>query len=470
MNNQFSKENLEKLGIFELRNLAREIGVYSPTTYKKQELIDNVLLIASGKLEPHVAKTKQGRPPKSISGVNNLLDIFIPKNVDNTSEDSNSNYDFNIGNLANLTAMEGNSNLEYNAKDELNSGILEVYNGNYGFCLEKSYITDNKSENFFVSNTYISKYNLKSGDELTGYTKKVSDTKPMIMYKLESINGSPVKDFNVERKNFNESKAIHPNEIINRKPINKLNGKYLSEFIPVGKGQRILIVTPNNIDYSYLILAVLNTLKHKDDNFVKSCILIDERPEDITEYEDNLETSRVISTTFEDNPEQAIQKIKLEFERAKRNVEIGKDVVIILSNLNRLMDIYTKFNASKNDLSLEKTKDKSKLMVKRLLNNARNTQDMGTLSIISIIEDNADEEFISELKELCNMQLIVKREKYLKKNNIWFDILKSKTRKLELLLNKKDYNKIDEFMADVTEQNVKEKTEELEKLLLDDIK
>ena len=209
MINQFNKESLEKLGIFELRNLAREIGVYSPTIYKKQELISKILSIVNGQETPHIAKTKQGRPPKSINSVNNILDIFIPKSA---SIDDQREYISDFNNLSRLTAMEINANINYNADNDayLDKGILEVISEGYGFCYKKGYKSINNDNNFFVSSTIIKNYDLRSGDYLEGFIKKLSEDKPLVMYKIEKINSIDENKFNKDRLKFSRQKAYYP--------------------------------------------------------------------------------------------------------------------------------------------------------------------------------------------------------------------------------------------------------------------
>ncbi|MGD9901685.1 MAG: hypothetical protein AB7S44_04045 [Spirochaetales bacterium] len=466
MNNQFNKDSLNRLGIFELRNLAREIGVHSPTLYKKQEIINKILSIVSGSEEPYVARTKQGRPPKTISGVNNILDIFIPKNLEQEKgEGVFNNNDF--VNLSNLVAME-NNNLHYDVAEPnlAVEGILKLFAEGYGFCYAKGFQTPVREQNYFISNAFIQKYNLKTGDILKGQVKTISEDKPMIMYKIESINSIDAEKFNTTRKEFGDALAVYPNEPIKRHCSDNLNEHYINKFVPAGKGQRALIVVPQNVDYSPLINNCLNCIDRGSQKFSLICMLIEERPEEVTEYRSSLRCDKIVCTTFEDSPISAVQKIELELENAKRRVENGEDVIIFVSNLNRLENLYRKYVVYTNDGTMDKDDIKSKAMVKKFLTNARKTSDMGTLTIFAIIEeDGKDDGFLNSLKDLCNCQVYINANTYLKPNKIWFDIVKSNTRKAELLLTKEVLDVVVNFKSDLTESNSNQKLLELEKLL-----
>jgi|AntRauTorcE11897_2_1112592.scaffolds.fasta_scaffold00019_85 transcription termination factor Rho len=467
MNNQFNKNNLEKLGIFELRNLARDIGVHSPTIYKKKEIIEKILDIINGKVEPYTAKTKQGRPPKSISSVNNILDIFIPKNEQAVKNERYINDYSKLTNLSSLSAMETNANINYNTtNDEKVSAILQVFKEGYGYCYTKGYHTNEITENFFVSNTLIDNFKLRTGDIIQGYVKKISEDKPLVMYKIEKINNIDSQKFDKSRQHFCSLKAFNPTQkIIFDEQNNSLNTAYFNKFLPIGKGQRAIFVLSKNTDYSNLIKGFLNSVSQKN-NLEKQCILIDERPEDITEYTQDLKNTKVISTNVDDAPFQANQNIEIAVERAKRKVEQGKDILLFISNLNRLQNLYKKQIASLNAASTEQVEINSLTMVRKILSFARNTKTAGSLTIVSIVEKNSNSEFVSDLKELCNMQIYIDEKNYPKQNKLWFDILCSETRKMQLLTNEKEYEFIKKFKEDLNKENVQQKTKELEQKLL----
>ena len=136
----FSVEKLEELGIFEIRNIAREVGVYSPTTLKKQELIDSIINIMNGKLEPYVRKTKQGRPPKSISSLNSLMDVIVPDKVfENKKEEEKEKLYFHDFNET-INVNEVSSNEQYF------HALIKVYdNGDYALAFLKKYSEDKEN-------------------------------------------------------------------------------------------------------------------------------------------------------------------------------------------------------------------------------------------------------------------------------------------------------------------------------------
>jgi len=468
MKGQFNKESLEKLGIFELRNLAREIGVYSPTIYKKEVLIEKILLIINGKEEPYVSKTKQGRPPKSISSINNIIDIFIPKSNAEEKEKSYNTLSYDINLLARLTAMDSNQlqNQYQTYENKKVSAILEVFEEGYGFCYEKGYRTNNLELNYFVSESIISSYHLRTGDILEGFVKKVVEDKPYLLYKLEKINGTSIAEFNLNRPDFNELLAQYPSEriLFSNNTENAVTHWYMQKYLPIGKGQRILLATNKENDFAPLISLFLNIADNQNKTS-KKCLLIDERPEDITEYKKLLKDTKLVCTNVDDNPYEAIQKIELSIEHAKRKVELNEDVIVVISNLVRLQNLYKKkFTMSK----AHEIEDDflSITMIKKLFASARNTQGSGTLTIVGLIDRSSNETLYNSLKELSNMYLLLDEKRYDKKEKIWFDILKSETRKSELLLNEKDYKNLLELKDRLNIENKEQITSELENAIL----
>jgi len=471
MKGQFNKDSLGKLGIFELRNLAREVGVYSPTIYKKEVLIEKILLIINGKEEPYVSKTKQGRPPKSINSVNNIIDIFIPKSNIEEKEKSYNSLSYDIGMLSKLIAMDSNQlHKQYQAYETKNvNAILEVFEEGYGFCYEKGYNTNNLELNYFVSEAMISSYNLRTGDILEGLVKKLMDDKPYLLYKIEKINGVSVSEFVLNRPDFNELMAKYPNEriLFSQNEENAVNNLYMEKYLPIGKGQRVLLATSKETDFTQLISLFLS-VKDNNKKISKKCLLIDERPEDITEYKNLLKDTKLVCTNVDDNPCEAIQKIELSIEGSKRKVELNQDVIVVISSLVRLQNLYKKKIAMSKD---NETKDDSCLsitMIKKLFASARNTQNNGTLTIIGLIDENANEILFNSLKELSNMYLLLDEKRYEKKQKIWFDILKSQTRKSELLLSEEDYKNMCDLKEKLNEDNKEQITNELEKAILKD--
>jgi transcription termination factor Rho len=471
MKNQFNKQNLEKLGIFELRNLAREVGVHSPTTYRKEELIENILLIIEGKKEPHIAKSKQGRPPKSIQGVNNLLNIFIPKSALEEEKNNYNELSYDVSSLSKITAMDSNLlSMQYQAEDDLLvSGIIEVFEEGYAFCYEKGFRTKSKEHNFFISNIIVASYHLKSGDVIRGHVKKISDEKPYVVYKIDAINHTLIDKFQTNRKEFGELVAKYPVEKIKFDVKNKtVNHLFMEQYLPLGKGQRAVVMLDKALDYTPLTIYFLNSIL-KQDNLEKRCVLIDERPEDITEYYSLLHDTKIIHTNVEDEPYQAVQKLELSLEHAKRKVEDGKDVVLFISNLNKLQNLYRKKFIMSHQGFDNQDNMYSIAMIKKLLSSARNTENAGTLTIIALAEQNLDKQLEIELKELCNMCILLNKNNYMKENKIWFDVQNSETRKAYFLLTKQENEALQAFKNKLLTNDPIKVTEELEQKLLNQL-
>ncbi len=324
---KINEQNLQELGIFEIRNIAREVGVYSPTTLKKQDLIEKIMQVINGEVEPYVKKTKQGRPPKNITTINDFIDVIVPKKTFEQRFDNAKNY-YNVFN-----DNQTNLNVDEVGKNEFCfKGLVKVYNKEYALCF-LSCIDDTKKDIVFINNIQTSFYKLKTGDEISGKYIFVDEEKPYILKEIYSVNENVVTEDFTRKEDYLNLIAISPNQKL-KTNIYKDDDEIFADidlFCPIAKGQRILLKSKGNNQLNNTILHRLST----DENNLKGLsILIDESPES---YYDFLANSnfKVLSNNYN-----SCTNFDLEFDvrlsNLLRKVEEGYDMALYINSLTKL--------------------------------------------------------------------------------------------------------------------------------------
>ena len=323
---------------------------------------------------------------------------------------------------------------------EIVTGILEVCDG-FGFIRSDNYLSG--SDDVYVSLSQIRRFNLKTGDFVTGYVRKPKGNEKFrgLMYVTAINTFDP--DIIKQRKQFEELTPIFPNERIH------LNNKSTSLRIvdllsPIGKGQRGMIVAPPKAGKTTLLKDIAISIQKSNPEVHLIILLIDERPEEVTDIKEALTGGKVevIYSTFDELPDKHKKVSEMVIERAKRLVECGKDVVILLDSITRLARAYN-LTCTPSGRTLSGGLDPSSLyMPKRFFGAARNTREAGSLTILAtaLVETGSkmDDVVFEEFKGTGNMELVLSRQ--LQERRIFpaIDLLKSGTRRDDLLLDEKE--------------------------------
>ena len=331
--------------------------------------------------------------------------------------------------------------IENSETDYIAEGTLEVLPDGYGFLRSDNYLSGNKD--IYVSAVQIRRFNLSSGDSLRGiarFTTDPSNKFPSMIY-IQSINGDTIEAA-LKRKSFDALIPIYPNE---RLKLERENGPVSMRIIdilaPIGKGQRGLIVAPPKAGKTTILKQIANSISINNPEVTMLVLLIDERPEEVTDIERSID-AEVISSTFDEAPEHHIKVAKMVLERAKRLVEHNKDVVILLDSITRL--------ARANNLSVEPSGrtlsgglDPACLhFPKKFFGAARNIEKGGSLTILAtaLVDTGSrmDDIIFEEFKGTGNMEVHLDRK--LSERRIFpsIDINKSGSRREDLLLNKEE--------------------------------
>ncbi len=323
-------------------------------------------------------------------------------------------------------------------------GILEILPDNYGFLRCDKYTSDAKDT--YVPPTLIRKFNLKTGDYIKGKSKfqRENDKYQALCY-INTVNDDTI-DVAMKRKPFESLTPIYPDSKIVLETVpGELSTRIIDLIAPIGKGQRGMIVSPPKAGKTILLKKIANAITENYPDIKLIVLLIDERPEEVTDMRESVEGD-VISSTFDEMPEKHIKVAEMVFERAQRMVEHGKDVVILMDSLTRLARAYN-ITIPPTGRSLSGGLDPGALYKpKRFFGAARNIRDGGSLTIIAtaLIDTGSkmDDVIFEEFKGTGNMELHLDRKLSEKRVFPAIDINKSGTRKEELLLTEDELNRV----------------------------
>lgn len=348
-----------------------------------------------------------------------------------------------IKNLSDIDEYEEKMNMQIEnpETDYIAEGILEVMPDGYGFLRSDNYLPGNKD--IYVSQVQIRRFKLSTGDSLKGIARFTTDPQnkfPSLIY-VETINGDRL-EVALKRKPFESLVPIYPSE---RLKLETLSTNYSTRLIdlisPIGKGTRGLIVAQPKAGKTTMLKQIANSILTNNPEVELLVLLIDERPEEVTDIERSI-NAEVIHSTFDESPEHHIKVSKMVLERAKRLVEQNKDVVILLDSLTRL----TRANNLEVDPSgrtLSGGLDPACLhFPKKFFGAARNIESGGSLTILgTVLVDTGsrmDDIIFEEFKGTGNMELHLDRKLVEKRIFPSIDIYKSGTRREDLLLTKEE--------------------------------
>lgn len=328
------------------------------------------------------------------------------------------------------------------------NGILEVMPDGYGFIRSKNYLPG--EEDVYVSPSQIRRFGLKTGDILTGNTRiKTQSEKFSALLYLTKINGVTPAEA-ARRSNFEDMTPIFPNERLRLETGRTSTAMRVMDLLsPIGKGQRGMIVSPPKAGKTTLLKQVALSIRRNNPEVHLLILLIDERPEEVTDIKEAIEGDNVevIYSTFDELPEHHKRVSEMVIERAKRLVEHKKDVVILLDSITRLARAYN-LVVPPSGRTLSGGLDPAALhMPKRFFGAARNMREGGSLTILAtaLVDTGSkmDDVIYEEFKGTGNMELVLDRKLSEKRIFPAIDIPKSGTRREDLLLTREEQDAVD---------------------------
>lgn len=325
-------------------------------------------------------------------------------------------------------------------------GVLETLPDGFGFLRAPDYNYLPGPDDIYVSPSQIRRFNLRTGDTVSGQIRPPKDNERYFaLLKVESVNMEP-PDLTGEKILFDNLTTIHPNERLKLEYHPEiLSTRTIDLMSPIGKGQRSLIVAPPRTGKTVLLQNIATAIAHNHPEVVLIVLLIDERPEEVTEMERTVR-GEVVSSTFDEPASRHVQVAEMVIEKAKRLVEHKKDVVILLDSITRLARAYNSVVPPSGKILTGGVDANALHKPKRFFGAARNVEEGGSLTIIAtaLIETGSrmDEVIFEEFKGTGNMELVLDRRLAERRVFPAIDINKSGTRREDLLLPKETLNRL----------------------------
>ena len=427
-------ENYNEMTLVNLKEIAKEKGIKNISKLKKSELIEELVKITPNKIEKNGVILTEKIAPKNR---NIEASIHIEENVNNEAYVSNSRDRYNV---TEEDKEEKKERLKVMINESNSSkGVLEIQeNNSFGFLRCNNYLTG--ENDIYVSPSHIRRFNLRTGDEVEGKVREAKDgEKFKALLFVEKVNGeSPDKA--IGRKNFENLTPIYPKERLHLETDNgrDLSSRLMDFMCPIGKGQRGIIVAPPKAGKTTLLKRIAQNISKNYPDIKLIVLLIDERPEEVTDMKRSI-NGDVIYSTFDEEPQNHAKVSQMVLERAKRMVEQGKDVVILMDSITRLSRAYN-LTITPTGRTLSGGLDPGALLMpKKFFGAARNVEEGGSLTILAtaLVETGSrmDDMIFEEFKGTGNMEVHLDRR--LQERRIFpaIDIYKSGTRKEDLLLS-----------------------------------
>ena len=417
------KDVLESKKLQDLKIIAKAVGVAGISKYNKQDLIEEI-----------------------ISQVN-------------INERNNSEEDYD----------ESSSNDEKDLKDPLKvEGILDLHENGYGFLRSEGYHSGD--DDIYVPPVQVRRFKLKTGDFVEGLSREKKDKEKFnaLIY-VNRVNGDTVENLR-NRPDFENLTPIYPTERLTlERDSNNVSMRIMDLISPVGKGQRGLIVASPKTGKTTLLKNIANSIRKNYPDIHVIVLLIDERPEEVTDMKRSVLGADVVASTFDEMPQNHIRVAEIVIERAKRLVEHKKDVVILVDSITRLSRAYN-VTSPYSGKTLSGGLDPLALNgPKRFFGAARNIEEGGSLTILAtaLIETGSrmDDVIFEEFKGTGNME--IKLDRNLSEQRVFpaIDLNKSGTRKDELLLTKEELSAINKIRKQLNSQENKDIADQIIKMI-----
>ena len=493
---QYSREHFEQMPLYELRIVGRNLGVKQPTSKVKADLIDEICKILTQKpntqentsQEPQ--KKRQGRPPRTVLTFSDIgaeseekgeiSKIRILEGITTKLEDAFNETPSAVSSCCKNVkkkeeqktekkvvcekkepdvvpevesvaaeipstdvALADVASTEVTNTDvvEIKEGVLEIMPDGYGFLRAKNY--ESGEHDAYIAAQKIKRSGLRKGDWIKAEAKKNCENRPAGVVNILEVNGRPA-EMAFRRKNFDYLTPIYPDHRFKLEIANQQNDyaiRSIDMVAPIGKGQRAMIVSPPKAGKTTLLKKIAHSISHNYPKAHLIVLLIDERPEEVTDMQRSIE-GEVVYSTFDEMPEHHTKAAELVLERAKRLVEMGDDVVILMDSLTRLARAYN-LTIAPTGRTLSGGIDPGALhSPKRFFGAARNIEFGGSLTIIAtaLVDTGSrmDDVIYEEFKGTGNMEIHLDRKLSEKRIFPAIDLARSGTRREELLLDQNE--------------------------------
>ncbi|HBC95623.1 MAG TPA: transcription termination factor Rho [Clostridium sp.] len=425
-----NSKDIDNMTVAKLKDIAKALEIKNISKYKKSELIEKIKRVSPAYISKNGVVLREKISPKNEEINNHGESVHTGKSSENKIHSSKFQEQKTSGEEKREKLKE-----MINESDSAR-GVLEIIeNNNYGFLRGKNYLTG--PDDIYVSPSQIRRFNLKTGDEVCGKVRipKEGEKFKALLY-VQRVNGeNPEKA--VGREPFETLTPIYPNQRLRLETnSSNLSTRLMDIISPIGKGQRGIIVAPPKAGKTTLLKKIAQSISQNHPEMKLIVLLIDERPEEVTDMQRSIK-GEVIYSTFDEEPEHHTKVAYMVLERTKRMVEQGQDVVILLDSITRLSRAYN-LTITPTGRTLSGGLDPGALiMPKKFFGAARNIEEGGSLTILAtaLIETGSrmDDMIFEEFKGTGNMEVHLNRK--LQERRIFpaIDIYKSGTRREDLL-------------------------------------
>ncbi|WP_296703191.1 transcription termination factor Rho [Algoriphagus sp.] len=406
-------------------------------------------------------KTKEESPGTAVSGPKSIekqeSEIELPKRKNFKSQDEV------MAPAAETTPHSNRKRPFVNAREFdgviVNEGVLEMMQEGYGFLRSLDYNYLASPDDIYVSPSQVKLFGLKTGDHIKGSIRPPKEgEKYFALLKIETVNGKTTDEIR-DRVPFEYLTPLFPEERLNLSTSpDKMSTRILDLFAPIGKGQRGMIVAQPKTGKTVLLQQIANAITKNHPEVHLMILLIDERPEEVTDMARSV-NAEVISSTFDETADRHVKVANIVLEKAKRMVEVGHDVVILLDSITRLARAHNTVVPSSGKILSGGVDANALHKPKRFFGAARNVENGGSLTIIAtaLVETGSkmDEVIFEEFKGTGNMELALDRKLSNRRIYPAIDVLSSGTRREDLLMDKEEMQRVwilRKLMSDMTAQ------------------
>ena len=422
--------NYEDYTLVELRQLAKEKGVKNVSKLKREELYE---VLKDNESNENISKETLNMEEDNLEKEEDIVETRVEEGYTLTSN------------------------------DRIAEGILEILPDGYGFLRGDNYLSTPKD--IYISPVQIRRFKLDNGDKIKGIARnpKEGEKFPALIF-VGEVNGE-APELAYRRKKFDDLTPIYPNEKIKMETTSKEYAMRIIDLIcPIGKGQRGMIVAQPKVGKTTLLKKIANSITTNNPEIELIVLLIDERPEEVTDMKRSI-NGEVIYSTFDELPEHHVKVAEMVLERAKRLIEHKKDVVILLDSITRLARAYN-LTVPASGRTLSGGLDPAALhKPKKFFGAARNIEDGGSLTILAtaLVETGSrmDDVIFEEFKGTGNMEVVLDRSLSEKRIFPAIDINKSGTRREDLLLSKEELETVYALRKAMSSRSQMEITEDV---------
>ncbi|MFD2533465.1 transcription termination factor Rho [Gracilimonas halophila] len=464
-------ESLEGKKLHELQTIAKSIGIKRVTGVRKVQLIEQIRETAKkGQVSSSSDNSNEDRQKndstqkdselKSYGGQDHIVSY---KKKDEKKDDSGKkqqhkhkhNNNRRKGHEHNKLPESDANTLEERIKELepdlgpylFNEGTLEILPDGYGFLRSVNYNYKASPDDIYVSPSQIKRFRLKQGDCVIGVIRppKVGE-RYFALLRIEGVNGRIPHDMD-NRQGFDDLLPIHPDERYRLEFDPKEHSTRLIDlFAPLGKGQRGLIVAQPKTGKTTILRNIANAVSANHPKTKILIVLVDERPEEVTEMERTVKNAEVVASTFDEKPENHIGLAEIVFEKAKRLVESGHDVLMLMDSITRLARAYNVVASNKGRTMSGGVDSEALKAPRQLFSSARNIENGGSLTILAtaLIDTGSrmDDVIFEEFKGTGNMEIYLDRRISERRVYPAIDIFRSGTRREELLVSEAEREKV----------------------------